>query len=102
MTSATSIQNTLQEMLGLRTLAVAVTLVVTIALVPAAFGQCTLNGVANACLLIGPVTITTTYDAPNNTTTTASGTITNNGAANFTSGANNLSLIHISEPTRPY
>ena len=29
----------------------------------AAYAQCTLNGSANACLLIGPVTITTTYDA---------------------------------------
>ena len=58
----------------------------------AAYAQCTLNGSANACLLIGPVTITTTYDAGNNTITTASGVITNNGIATFTSGANNTFL----------
>jgi fibronectin-binding autotransporter adhesin len=57
-----------------------------------AFGQCTLNGAANGCVLNGPVTVTTTYNAPNNTATTANGTITNNGVMTFTSGANNTIL----------
>jgi PEP-CTERM motif len=76
-----------------RLFAVSLTALVMFCLASAtAFAQCTLNGVANPCLLIGPVTITTTYDAPNNTVTTASGTITNNGVATFTSAANNTVL----------
>src|SRR5580698_11499795 len=56
-----------------------------------AFGQCTLNGSPNTCTLTGPVTVNS-YSAPNNTVTTANGTITNNGVMTFTSAANNTLL----------
>jgi fibronectin-binding autotransporter adhesin len=56
-----------------------------------AFSQCTLNGSPNACTLTGPVTVNS-YSAPNDTTTTANGTITNNGVMTFTSAANNTFL----------
>jgi hypothetical protein len=56
-----------------------------------AFGQCTLNSSPNPCALTGPVTVNS-YSAPNDTVTTANGTITNNGVMAFTAGANNTFL----------
>jgi len=59
-----------------------------------AFGQCTLNGVANPCVLTGPVTVTSSYSAGNDTATTVNGNgaITNQGTMTFTSAANNTIL----------
>ncbi len=91
--ATSSIAKTLRNVFSAKSLVSLAALAVVAALAQgSALAQCTLNGVANGCVLNGPVTITTTYDAPNNTVTTASGTITNNGAANFTSGANNTVL----------